>query len=139
MAAAINGTVSTVGTLARADVLAPLRPDRYLRMAAAARDGGSVTLGFAITAQRCPDRPGLIDELGTLTWLQVDLRANALAAGLQTLGEPARTVGIMCRNHRGFVAALLAADRIGVDVLLLTSQPSSHIGWCSRHGISTSR
>jgi fatty-acyl-CoA synthase len=122
LAAAIGGITGTVGTLARAGVLAPLRPDRYLRRGAAARDGGSVTLGFAITAPRCPDRPGLIDELGSLTWRQVDERAGALAAALQRLAVASPgTVGIMCRNHRGFVAALLAADRIGVAVLLLNT------------------
>ena len=30
-------------------------------------------------------------------------------------------VGIMCRNHRGFVEALIAANRIGADVLLLNT------------------
>ena len=30
-------------------------------------------------------------------------------------------VGIMCRNHRGFVEALVAATRIGADVLLLNT------------------
>jgi acyl-CoA synthetase (AMP-forming)/AMP-acid ligase II len=90
-------------------------------MAAAARGGGSVTLGFAIAAQRCPDRVGLVDELGTLSWRQLDERANALAAGLASLPFNLRTVGIMCRNHRGFVATLMAADRLGVDVLLLNT------------------
>ena len=112
---------ATLSTLIRAGVLAPLRPDRYLRMAAAARGGGSVTLGFAITAQRCPDRVGLVDELGSLTWRELDERANALAAGLATRVPGLRTVGIMCRNHRGFVAALIASDRLGVDVLLLNT------------------
>src|SRR5258708_7270787 len=97
-----------LSTMVRAGVLAPLRPDRYLRMAAAARGGGSVTLGFAIAAQRCPDRAGLVDELGTLSWRQLDERANALAAGLAGLPGNLRTVGILCRNHhRGFVATLM--------------------------------
>jgi acyl-CoA synthetase (AMP-forming)/AMP-acid ligase II len=116
-----GGVSATLATFIRAGVLAPLRPDRYLRMAAAARGGGSVTLGFAIAAARCPDRPGLIDELGTLTWSQLDERASALAAGLQALPGELRCVGIMCRNHRGFVAALIAADRLGADVLLLNT------------------
>ena len=30
-------------------------------------------------------------------------------------------VGIMCRNHRGFVDALAATERIGADVLLLNT------------------
>ena len=121
LATGFGALSATLSTLVRAGVLAPLRPDKYLRMAAAARDGGSVTLGFAITAQRCPDHPGLVDELGALTWKQLDARANALAAGLQALPVSPRTIGIMCRNHRGFVTTLIAADRLGVDVLLLNT------------------
>src|SRR5580658_5648118 len=110
-------------TLLRARLIAPMRPDRYLRRGAAMRrEGTTPTLGFAAAAQRCPDRPGLVDELGTLTWRQLDERIDALAAALQVLpgqaGTP-RVIGIMCRNHRGFVEALMAANRIGSDVLLL--------------------
>ncbi len=61
-----------------------MRPDRYLRMGAAVRRVGmTATSGFATAAQRCPDRPGLIDERGTLTWKQIDDRCDALAAALQ--------------------------------------------------------
>jgi acyl-CoA synthetase (AMP-forming)/AMP-acid ligase II len=110
-------------TLTRARLIAPLRPDKYLRMAAAVRrEGMSMTSGFAMSAQRCPHRAGLIDELGTLTFKQLDERSDALAAGLQALaGGPPKTVGIMCRNHRGFLEALIASYRIGADVLLLNT------------------
>ena len=75
-----------------------------------------------MSAQRCPDRPALIDELGSLTYRQLDERANALAAALQGLpGGISEVVAIMCRNHRGFVEALIAANRIGADVLLLNT------------------
>jgi acyl-CoA synthetase (AMP-forming)/AMP-acid ligase II len=112
-----------ITTLARAGMIAPMRPDRYVKMAAAMlREGMGMTVGFAGAAQRCPDRPGLIDELGTLTWRQLDERINALAAALQDLpsGQP-KVVGIMCRNHRGFVEAVVAANRIGSDVVLLNT------------------
>ena len=57
-----------VTTMVRAGVIAPLRPDKYVRIAAAmARENMGITSGFAAAAQRCPDRAGLIDELGTLT------------------------------------------------------------------------
>jgi acyl-CoA synthetase (AMP-forming)/AMP-acid ligase II len=104
-------------------MIAPMRPDRYLRMAAAMyREGMGMTVGFAGAAQRCPDRPALIDELGTLTWRQLDERINALAAALQGLpsGQP-KVIGIMCRNHRGFVESLVAANRIGSDLVLLNT------------------
>lgn len=100
-----------------------MRPDRYLRMAAAMRrENMAVTSGFASAAQRCPDRPGLVDELGTLTWRELDDRCDGFAAALQaTPGGAPKTLGIMCRNHRGFVEAIVAANRIGADVLLLNT------------------
>lgn len=122
-----------VATMCRAGVIAPMRPDKYIRIAAAMqRENMGITSGFAAAAQRCPDRPGLVDELGTLTWREIDQRADAFAAALQNLPE-ARTasnvaakaapkvLGIMARNHRGFVEALIAANRIGADVLLLNT------------------
>ncbi|MDT5096692.1 MAG: hypothetical protein QOC76_429, partial [Mycobacterium sp.] len=117
-----NQSVGIVSTLARAGVLAPMRPDRYVRMAAAVRrEGMTVASGFAIAAQRCPDRPALIDELGTLTWRELDQHSDALAAALQGLPGKVDVVGIMARNHRGFVESLIAATRIGADVLLLNT------------------
>jgi acyl-CoA synthetase (AMP-forming)/AMP-acid ligase II len=119
----LSETLGLVTTLSRAGMIAPMRPDRYLKMAAAMRrEGMGMTVGFASAAQRCPDRPGLIDELGTLTWRELDERINAFGAALQHLpaGQP-KVVGIMCRNHRGFVEAVVAVNRIGSDVVLLNT------------------
>src|ERR1700712_3458353 len=119
----LTGTLGLLTTMVRAGVIAPLRPDKYLRIAAAmARENMGITSGFASAAQRCPDRPGLVDELGTLTWRDVHQRADAFAAALEELpgGRP-HVIGIMARNHRGFVEALIAANRIGADVLLLNT------------------
>ncbi|OBJ04407.1 acyl-CoA ligase FadD12 [Mycobacterium sp. 1465703.0] len=119
----LSETLGVVTTLARAGMIAPMRPDRYLKMAAAMRrEGMGMTVGFASAAQRCPDRPGLVDELGTLTWRELDERINAFGAALQRLpaGQP-KVVGIMCRNHRGFVESVVAVNRIGSDVVLLNT------------------
>jgi acyl-CoA synthetase (AMP-forming)/AMP-acid ligase II len=119
----INDTIGLVSTMVRAGVIAPMRPDRYVRMAAAmARENMGITSGFAAAAQRAPDRACLVDELGTLTFREIDERSDALAAALQSLpgGQP-DVVAIMARNHRGFVESLIAANRIGADVLLLNT------------------
>ncbi len=118
----LTETLGIVATMSRARLLAPMRPDKYVRIAAAMqRENMGITSGFAAAAQRCPDRPGLVDELGTLTWREIDQRADAFAAALQSLPNIPRVLGIMARNHRGFVEALIAANRIGADVLLLNT------------------
>jgi fatty-acyl-CoA synthase len=119
----INSALGLISTMVRAGVIAPLRPDKYVRIVGAMqRENMAITSGFAAAAQRCPDRAGLVDELGILTWRQIDRRADALAAALQALpaGQP-DVIGLMARNHRGFVDALIAANRIGADVLLLNT------------------
>lgn len=117
----LNDALGLVATMRRAGIIAPLRPDKYLRIAAAMqREKMGITSGFASAAQRCPDRPGLVDELGTLTWREIDTRADAFATALQAVATP-KVIGIMARNHRGFVEALIAANRIGADVLLLNT------------------
>ena len=54
-------------------------------------------------AIRHGDHPGLIDERGPLTFAELDARTNALACALRARGViEGDSVGILCRNHRGF-------------------------------------
>lgn len=110
-------------TLVRAGMLAPLRPDKYVRMGLTVlRRGVSPTLGLSLAAVRSPDAVGLIDERGSLTWQQLEERTGALAAGLAALpGGTPPVIAILCRNHRGFVETLSAAARLGADALLLNT------------------
>jgi len=104
-------------------MIGPMRPDRYAGMARILRRyGPHATTGFALAANRRPHATGLVDERGSLTWRQIQDRADALAVGLSALagGEPT-SVAILCRNHRGFVDAFLAAGRLGVPGLLLNT------------------
>ena len=111
------GATDVIGllrTLSRAGVIAPLRPDRYLRMGAAMRrEGTTPTAGFAAAAQRCPEQLGLVDELGTLTWRQLHQRCDAFAAALQALRLPAALLlGPMMAG--GILAAVAAKYRLPV-------------------------
>jgi acyl-CoA synthetase (AMP-forming)/AMP-acid ligase II len=121
--ATIGGSVEAVKTLVRTGLLAPMRPDKYWHIIdAIRREGMTATFAFASAAQRCPDRAAIIDEIGALTWREIDQRGNALAAALERLpGGTPQTIGIMCRNHRGFVEALVAANRVGADMVLLNT------------------
>jgi acyl-CoA synthetase (AMP-forming)/AMP-acid ligase II len=121
--ATIGGSAEALKTLVRTGLLAPMRPDKYWRIIdAVRREGMTATFAFASAAQRCPDRAAIIDEIGALTWREIDQRGNALAAALERLpGGTPETIGIMCRNHRGFVEALVAANRVGADMVLLNT------------------
>jgi fatty-acyl-CoA synthase len=78
--------------------------------------------GFTAVADRSPRTVALVDELGELTYKQVDERSNALAHALAGLGVgEGDSVAIMCRNHRGFVDASIATAKLGADVLYLNT------------------
>jgi len=115
--------LTNVGILAREGVARPLRPDKALRIGVAALRWGisPATLAAAAAVQH-GDRAALVDERGTLSFVELDERSSALAAGLSAhdIGAGSR-VAIMCRNHRGFVDALLALGKLGADALLLNT------------------
>lgn len=115
--------IKTLGALAKTGVLRPVRPDRLIRMAAAAKKVGSSPAGaVAIAANRYPKRTGVIDAKGTLTWGEIDRRTNNVVRALRADGVTADDVmGIMCRNHRGFVEALVVAGKLGTDAVLLNT------------------
>lgn len=78
----------------------------------------------SMAAIRFPYRIALHDEEGELTFRQLFLLAEALAASLRLHHQlvPASQVAILCRNHRGFVVSLLASARLGLDVLTVGSE-----------------
>jgi acyl-CoA synthetase (AMP-forming)/AMP-acid ligase II len=109
--------------LTQAGVIRPMSPIRIAKVArAVVRWGTGPAGGFASLAARWPDRPGLVDELGTLTFGEIHRRSNALAQALRDLGVgEGDSVAIMCRNHRYFVDATIGAAKLGADILLLNT------------------
>ncbi|HYM58139.1 MAG TPA: acyl-CoA synthetase [Solirubrobacteraceae bacterium] len=123
IAAQLNSKLHTLATLAGAGVITPTRPDRLLRTAMAlARWGPTPAAGFAISAARFPDEVAIIDELGTVSFREVHERTNALAHALSDDGvNEGDNVALMCRNHRGFIDAVLACSKLGCHVLFLNT------------------
>ena len=120
----VRHLVWVVRILVTAGLVAPMRPDKYVRMGLVVRRQGTTPMtGIGLSAVRRPKGTALVDERGAMTWAELDADSNALAAGLAALmsDAPDRTVGILCRNHRGIVEALAAAARAGADALLLNT------------------
>jgi fatty-acyl-CoA synthase len=110
-----------IRVLARAGLLAPVRPDKVLTMALSlARYGISPATGYAAGAARHPRRPALVDDEGTLTWRDVDVRTDRLASELRARGlREGDAAGLLARNGRGLVEGAVALAKVGADVLYL--------------------
>ena len=106
-----------------AGVIRPMRPDRLWGVLRTLQKWGRSPAAGAISlAERYPDETMIVDELGTLTYSEVDTRTNALAHALSDhgIGE-GDGVGVMCRNHRGFIEATVALSKLGADALYLNT------------------
>src|SRR3954469_6894806 len=119
----VTTKLHTVYALTNAGIIRPQRPDRVARTAwAFLRWGPTPAAGYAANAARFPDDTAVIDELGTLTFKEVHERSNALAHALRSDGvAEGDGVGIMCRNHRGFVDAYVACSKLGANALFLNT------------------
>ncbi|MQA61525.1 MAG: AMP-binding protein [Actinophytocola sp.] len=124
-AAAARLALTNAPALLRSGLLAPARPSTLARMAGSWWNwrASPATL-CAAAAARWPGEVAVIDELGQLTYGELDRRAAALADGLAAesgIGQ-GTAVAMMCRNHRGFLEAAVAAGRLGADLLLLNTE-----------------
>ncbi|MGH3646256.1 MAG: AMP-binding protein [Micromonosporaceae bacterium] len=108
--------------LRRTGLLRPGRPDEMLRSLTSVRRYGPFAGALRIAAQREPDDIGLVDDLGTLTFAQLDRRSNALArVWHQHRLTSQDVIGLLCRNHRGFLDAIFACAKLGARAVLLNT------------------
>ncbi len=119
---AVTAVVS-VKVLAGSGVVRPYSPRALAGVLQSVRRWGTGPAGgFAALAARSPDRVGLVDELGQLTFGELHRRSNALAHALSERGvSEGDSVAVMCRNHRGFVDASVAIAKLGADILYLNT------------------
>jgi acyl-CoA synthetase (AMP-forming)/AMP-acid ligase II/uncharacterized membrane protein len=115
--------LGSVKILIDAGVVRPMRPDRLVKFVQTLmRWGRSPAAGAIALADRFGNETMIVDELGTLTFSEVHTRSNALAHSLSDLGVvEGDGVGIMCRNHRGFIESTFAVSKLGANSLYLNT------------------
>ena len=108
----------TVGTARRVGLLDPVNV--AAAGAAAFYWGPSSAAAYAAASVRSPRRTALIDDYGRLSYVQLEWRCNRLAAGLRSQGvKSGNVIGLLCRNHRGFVEANIALAKLHTKVVYL--------------------
>lgn len=127
----VRGAADVAGVsvaLARSGVRRSAKPSQLVPIERALRRWGhSMAALAAVAAIRFPARVAVIDDLGSITYGELDRRVGAQAGGLAaTYGLVAGSkVVVVCRNHRGLLEAGLAAARLGADVVVLTTEGSA--------------
>lgn len=121
---AARQTQKALFNLTASGMLKPASPLQLFNMARNARQmGRSVATLAMLAAVRFPNTAAIIDERGTLSYAQLDQRVKVIAGAMYTTYgiQAGDTVALMCRNHRGFVEAFVAAMRLGANVVLLNT------------------
>ncbi len=120
---AVNNLAVSARVLGGAGIVRPMGPATLVGLGRTLKAWGTGPAGgFIAMAVREPERTALIDELGELTYGELERRSNALARALRELDvSEGDSVAIMCRNHRGFVDATVATAKLGADVVFLNT------------------
>ncbi|MGW4118002.1 SDR family NAD(P)-dependent oxidoreductase [Nocardia sp. NPDC004711] len=117
----IDDAVTVAGWIPASGALNLVPPTRIPQLARALRGGVGLATALSVCAARFPDRPAMIDDDGPITAAELDRQVQRLAAALRARWDVRRgqRVGVLCRNHRGFVIAAYAAARLSADLVPL--------------------
>ncbi|WP_207222891.1 acyl-CoA synthetase [Herbihabitans rhizosphaerae] len=103
--------------------LVPLhRPDWMVHALVAIRQYGPIAGAAKVAAHRDHTRIGIVDELGPLTFHQLDARSNALvrAWAARGIGKDS-VIALLARDHRGAVDTMCAIGKMGGRLLLMNT------------------
>src|SRR2546430_10591853 len=122
LATRVPTALRSLDVIRRAGMLPLSRPDLVVRGLIAVRQMGPIAGAAYLAATKDNRAIGLVDELGPLTFHQLDLRSNALARALadRGVGETS-TIGLLARDHRGAVDTMIAAGKLGARLLLMNT------------------
>jgi acyl-CoA synthetase (AMP-forming)/AMP-acid ligase II len=122
VAGKVAETARSVDVMRRAGLVPFPRLDEGVRSLVALRKFGPFAGANHISARRDPTAVGIVDELGPLTYKQLDDQSNALARAWSERGiQPGQVVAALCRDHRGLVLTMAASGKLGVRLLLMNT------------------
>ncbi|MDO5731610.1 AMP-binding protein [Corynebacterium sphenisci] len=116
-----------LGPVTRAGVLGSMGPGALGKAAHSLYRWDFLPSGLlGIAAGRDPHHTAIIDDGGSMTYEHFNDRANQLARALRHGNiRPRDRIGVLSRNHRGFLLALCAHGRLGTDLVLLNPGASA--------------
>jgi acyl-CoA synthetase (AMP-forming)/AMP-acid ligase II len=131
----IEGLTGPTGTLGRVSVeiralremrqagMLPMQsPTKSVAALRALSRYGAIGGALMRAAMQHPDNVYVSDDLGELTYGEMDRRSNALAKAWRDRGaRPGVCIGVLARNHRGILDASFAAGKLGARLVFLNT------------------
>ncbi|MFE1595669.1 acyl-CoA synthetase [Nocardia sp. NPDC058705] len=100
----------------------PLRLDHAARSVRNVTKFGPFAGVVMHAAQSRPQAGAIVDELGEITFGELDAQSSAFARGLRASGiTEGDVIAVLARDHRGMVLSLLAAGKLGVRAVLMNT------------------
>ncbi|GAA1223527.1 acyl-CoA synthetase [Prauserella halophila] len=122
LATRVAEKVRSVGVMWKAGLLPFPRLDEGVRSLILTSTYGPIAGAVRIAARRNPSSIGLVDEHGPLTFDELERKSNALARAWADRGVgPGESIAALCRDHRGLVLTMLAANKLGAALLLMNT------------------
>ncbi len=98
-------------------------PQNFAALGADVLRWGEIGMIPALNARRNPNRTAIIDDEGSMNFVELNDAVNATANGLLAMGVTGGDgVAILARNHRWFLIANYACGRIGARIILLNTE-----------------
>jgi acyl-CoA synthetase (AMP-forming)/AMP-acid ligase II len=115
--------LSVLKTMITSGVVRASRPDRGLRqLNSLAKWGFTLAGGLGAAAARSPHDIAAVDRYGTTTYGDMADRTARIAAGLAASGFTRDSrLAVLARNHSAMVECMVAASKLGSDLLLLNT------------------
>lgn len=117
-----NEELSFLKLVLEAGIVRPMGPGNLARIVKVIKDHGMIGGLVSINAIRYGDAAAIVDDLGSLSYAELDRASNAVANAWRDRGvQPGDGISILARNHRWFVVAFAAASKLGARIVLLNT------------------
>lgn len=113
----------SVEVAARSGMLGPHWPWQWGRLPEVIwRRGATLGAVYGMGAALHGNAVAVIDDSGSSTFSEMEAWTDALAIGLADQGiSSGDTVAVLCRNHRRFIAGVVALGKLGADIVYLNT------------------
>ncbi|WP_161925570.1 acyl-CoA synthetase [Gordonia crocea] len=118
----ISDTIGAIKVLQNSGAINLKQPRKAAEAAKLAKLVGPVATVVGHVASEYPGQPAVVDEAGTLTYAELDARANAVANQLHADGlRQGDVVGVIARDHRGLLTMIAATGRAGIRLAMMNT------------------